>query len=387
MGHGQLVAFGLVDGDGDVMPSSRDSVTGDTTTSSTLEDITGLTQSLTIADRNHVFTALSSSIEDSQANKDVEIAAVIDTESQSHVRRIGTANDRGMTGVTFRTTSTIAGTKTIKGQWSTSGGTATGDFTQTAFELGVDNNKSIASLYVDVLSESTTSATLEDIDGLTGTITLIREAHIIAIMDAEVENSGSGNVASHAISINSVDSSEIERTISSGTDVGTIVCLACTPTKLPAGTYTITGRWATTGGTLSTPGVHLFAMAMETQPTIVESSTSSVSSVSSSSISSVSSISSSSQSSSSSASASSQSSVSSSSSSSESSVSSSSLSSLSSFSSSSVSSSSLSSSSSVSSSSISSSSSLSSSSVSSSSVSSISSSSVSSLSSNSSSSS
>lgn len=89
----------------------------------------------------------------------------------------------------------------------------------------------------------TTSATLEDITGLTFTVTVPtgRTGTIRSLMTLETSSVGANVVGAWAISINSVDKQEIQRTMGTATTQGSVAVQGET-TGLSAGTYTVKGR-------------------------------------------------------------------------------------------------------------------------------------------------
>ncbi len=93
-----------------------------------------------------------------------------------------------------------------------------------------------------VTGQSTTSATLEDITGLTFDLVTTVTGRIFAWMS--VGNSttgGSPATGGWAISINSVDGTEIQRYLSGSNDAGSVSCQGHSASLSP-GTYTVKGR-------------------------------------------------------------------------------------------------------------------------------------------------
>ena len=93
-----------------------------------------------------------------------------------------------------------------------------------------------------VTVQTTVSATLVDITGLSQSVTLAEAGAIWAVMTFQASTTGGGGatVGAWAISINSVDSVELQRNLSGTSDAG-IGCVQHLA-SLAAGTYTVTGR-------------------------------------------------------------------------------------------------------------------------------------------------
>lgn len=105
----------------------------------------------------------------------------------------------------------------------------------------------------EATGQSTTSATLEDITGLTFDLVvpagLPGDAAILASMSVQCSTTGgSPATGAWAISINSVDGTEISRYLSGTNDSGSLGVQARV-TGLGAGTYTVKGRHRRVSGT------------------------------------------------------------------------------------------------------------------------------------------
>lgn len=111
----------------------------------------------------------------------------------------------------------------------------------------------------EVTGQTTVSATLEDIPGLTFDLTTPVAGRILAEMSMGSSSSGSGVVGAWAISIDSVDQTEIPRELSGVTDngMGSVKGWA----DLSAGTYTVKGRHrrVSGGSTVNTDVAQLVA--------------------------------------------------------------------------------------------------------------------------------
>jgi hypothetical protein len=112
----------------------------------------------------------------------------------------------------------------------------------------------------------TTSATLEDITGLTFDVTIPtgRTGRIVASMMVQTSTTGgSPATGAWAININSVDGTEIQRYLSGTSDTGALAVQA-RQTALSAGTYTVKGRHRRVSGvsTVNTDIAQLSALAI-----------------------------------------------------------------------------------------------------------------------------
>lgn len=116
----------------------------------------------------------------------------------------------------------------------------------------------IPSSHVEILSPvSTTSATLEDVPGMSVTITLGATAHIMAVASFEVEtqSGGSSSTIAIALQVNGVDHQESARDLSGTSDTGIGAITHRTDTPLAPGTYTVKLRFRRSTGS-STPGIN-----------------------------------------------------------------------------------------------------------------------------------
>jgi hypothetical protein len=270
-----LVAIAMATTAGNTIPS--EGVSGnDTVESNVLEDIAGLTGDLTLAHRNHIFAALAASTEIGTVNKNVSIGLDVNGEQGVHSRFHGTT-DRGSEGAILQTLSSpLAGTRTAKGIWSrqSGGGLTTGDFQLVAFGLE-DGIGSIYSAYTQTgAASTTTSASLVDIPSTSITVEMDHSAYVFVAMVIECENNTAATTGGFAINIDGTDEPTFDGYFSSSLRAGNVTIYARSATKLGPGTYTVKGRYATDGGTLSANDSHIFAMALEKTNLIADSSTS-----------------------------------------------------------------------------------------------------------------
>lgn len=114
----------------------------------------------------------------------------------------------------------------------------------------INSNLNIESVadqdYDEVTTQPTTSATLEDIAGLTFNLTVPTDLPSVAVIRAILvvqcsTTGGSPATGAWAISIDAADGTEIQRYLSGTNDTGVLVVMARTA-GLGAGTYTVKGR-------------------------------------------------------------------------------------------------------------------------------------------------
>ena len=112
--------------------------------------------------------------------------------------------------------------------------------------------------------ETTTSATLVDIPGLSTTVTLTRTTEISAFMSFDLKSNGSPLVAGLAISIDGVDGLVYERYLSGTNDQG-VGAIIFQSAPLVAGTYTVKGRFSRVSGagTLEVSVADILAIGMQ----------------------------------------------------------------------------------------------------------------------------
>jgi len=263
-----LAAMALEDAGGNNINSVYATVASDTTTSGVNEDIDGLTQELTMAGASHIMGVIATSITHSQNNRESHVVLNFAGETFDIERTTGNANDVGALAVVGRTSQkSVNATETIKGQHRTESGTlTTAPSILFGMELAHDQTYEIPSSHNNSTAGSTTSATLVDIDGTSHQITLGITGHILSILSLDAQKSSAGD-ADFTISINGVDQETSTRTFSGSGDTGAIFVVSRTASPLSAGTYTVAGRWSTTGGTLSIPATgeaNIISLALET---------------------------------------------------------------------------------------------------------------------------
>lgn len=114
----------------------------------------------------------------------------------------------------------------------------------------------------EITGETTVSATLEDITGLTFNLTVPTgvTGTIEAMMTVQCSAGAANITGAWAISINAADQQEVQRTMSTGNESGSMMVQGQT-TGLTAGDYTVKGRHRRVSGanTVNTEVAQLIA--------------------------------------------------------------------------------------------------------------------------------
>ncbi len=175
-----LIAVSGVDDGGNKNHVGHRDIASDDTTSASFETIDGLTGLEESSAGTHVFGVLAGSITSDTNNTDYSLRLVVDTETATAIRKVGTGGDVGAITIANRTGVTVAGSVTVEGEHSISGG-ATGTIAPALLShycLGFEDYGQTwevpnAHSQVSVV-KSTTSAVLEDIDETSISVTLLR---------------------------------------------------------------------------------------------------------------------------------------------------------------------------------------------------------------------
>lgn len=133
-------------------------------------------------------------------------------------------------------------------------------------DMATEEAKPVGNGYVEQgTTQTTTSGTLENVTGASFNLTTNVSGRIMAALSIECSVTGAGSTGAWAISINSVDGTEIQRFISAGAEIGAVSIQARSAT-LAAGTYTVQARHrrAVGGGTINTDLAQLSALFVAT---------------------------------------------------------------------------------------------------------------------------
>jgi len=250
-----LVAFPTEDKGGNRIKSVYDTIVSDSVVGDTVEDIDGLTQDMTTEVLSFIFAMITGSVSVDVAGKLYRIILRVNGRDFEIKRTLEEVGDVGSVAIAGRTELPETEAVNIKGRHATEAG-VTGTIAPANLVGLALSTKSGGTGYVIPSGEvfikgaviSTTSTTLEDIPAVETEVTLTQEAHIFAVMTLEMESEKDNRDNFFAININGTDFEEIGRTSNRKSDRAVVTVVARTNSKLPAGTYTIKGRWRTTSG-------------------------------------------------------------------------------------------------------------------------------------------
>lgn len=243
------------------LPSAKDFITSDSTTSATYEDVDGLSVSHVVDDTSDILLFASIEAVGSVSAKAGWRLVYDGTNYLDLERQIG--SEAGNICLVDRIASKGAGTYTFKLQHKTDGGTLT---TKNATIVAVslhNGSGSVPANSVYVASDTVGSA-WEDIPSLTCDVTLSKTSHIWAMLVWNGHMSAAGKIGACLININGTDYEINEREWGTANEYGCVSVNTRTASKLTAGTYTVKGRWkGAAGATLTGEDFKLIVIAGE----------------------------------------------------------------------------------------------------------------------------
>jgi hypothetical protein len=281
----ELVAIPMETTSGATIPTAYDSVSTDTTTSTVYEPVDGLSATLTTLTEAPAFGALAASTSVSANNRSITTRLNIGDGSREIIRTYSPSSDVGSSAIAHITEEDVVGNRAIDVDWLTDASTTAtmSPGIIASFGLETSDEDAISYAFDNILSDTTTSAALEDIDGLSVTINVGKPSYVFVALNANISASNNNTIATYNVEVNGVDGTSYTRYLSSPSDIGSIVIYRMLG-LLDAGSYTITGRHATSTGTLTTTNANLSVIVGEVESGgISSSSSSSVDSSSSSS--------------------------------------------------------------------------------------------------------
>ncbi|MEE9569326.1 MAG: hypothetical protein V3W37_08070 [Candidatus Binatia bacterium] len=231
------------------LPSAKDTVASDTTTSATYEDIDGLTVQLTVDDQSDILLMASVQAIGS-ATALAGFRLVFDGTNFLEQERSVNSEPANITFFD-RVVAKGAGTYTFKLQHKVASGTLT---TENAIIVAVSlhsGNGAVPANSVYVATDTVGNA-WEDIPGLTADVTLSKTSHIAAFLCWHGSHSANNRDGLSLINIDGVDGPIHARNFDPSGNVGQVFHIDRTLTKKTAGTYTVKGRWKGTGGSTLT---------------------------------------------------------------------------------------------------------------------------------------
>lgn len=131
-----------------------------------------------------------------------------------------------------------------------------------AVVIGTEASRPTLNGYDEATGQSTTNVALEDITGLTFDLVTAVQGRIVALMTIDCSTTGGAPATgAWAISINSVDGTEMTRSLSGFNDMGALSVQARSASLAP-GTYTVKGRHRRVSGasTINTDIAQLSAL-------------------------------------------------------------------------------------------------------------------------------
>ncbi len=235
------------------LPSAKDTITSDTTTSTTYEDVDGLSASLTIDDQSDIL--LLAAIQASgSTTAEAGYRLVFDgTNYLQSLRRV--ARDGPSIPVNILITDLVpnkaAGTYTFKLQHKVASGTLT---TSNAIIVAVSlhNGNGVVPANSAYVASDTVGNSWSDIPGLTADITLSKTSHIWALMVFHGYHSSGNKAGLFAINIDATRMEENGRNFNWVNQYEAISVVTRTDSEKTAGTYTVKGEWKGAGGTTLT---------------------------------------------------------------------------------------------------------------------------------------
>ncbi len=238
-------------GSGGQLPSAKDTLASDTTTSATYEDVDGLTVQITTSATSDILLfasvqALSTSsasvggwrlVFDSVNFLDLE--RQLDDTEPANINLVDLVDDK------------TAGTYTFKLQHQIDTGTLT-SANSIIVAVSLHNTEGIVPANDSYVASDTVGNSWADITGLTADITLSRTSHIWAMMVMNGYHSGANKDTDFAINIDATRMETHDRDWQAASEYGCVSINTRTDTAKAAGTYTVKAEWRGSGGSTMT---------------------------------------------------------------------------------------------------------------------------------------
>jgi len=239
----------------------------DTTTNTSLEYMDGATLNVSLNISSDVVAMMT--IEGTTSvNAEGSFSLEFDGTPITTQTRSFDANDEGNVVVIGYYENATAGNHTIEAFHNVSAGTLTSRGNMLTFGLQ-DGIKEFTSCYDTADSDTTTSATMEDVDGLYCDIVLPYESEILIMLTFEGEVDNPNHDIYYTISIDDVDYEVFNRFFGSAGSKGNLYILTKSDAPLSAGRHSIRARWHTDAGgitaTLSQGTLLAFSNQVETR--------------------------------------------------------------------------------------------------------------------------
>lgn len=245
------------------LPSAKDTVASDTTTSATYEDVDGLTVSHIVDDTSDILLFASIQVTGSAAAQAGWKLVYDGTDYLDLERQIGA--EPGNILLTDLVSSKGAGTYTFKLQHKVATGTLT-TANSIIVAVSLHDGTGAVPAISDYVASDTVGNAWEDIPGLTQDITISATSHIWALMTFNGYHSASNKDSTIALNIDGTRYEENKRDYGVSMQYGCSSGVTRTTTALVAGTYTVKGEWKGVGGsTLTGEDFKLVAIGAEAQ--------------------------------------------------------------------------------------------------------------------------
>lgn len=231
------------------LPSVRDSIASDTTTSATYEDVDGLTVDLVVDDTSDILLTACITATGSTSAKAGWRLVFDDVNFLDLERQVG--SEPGNISLVDLVSSKGAGTYTFKLQHKVDSGTLT-TTNADIVAVSLHNGNGVVPAESDYVASDTVGNSWVDIAGLSIDITLSKTSHIWAMLVLNGYHSGSNKDTDFAINIDNTRMEEHDRDWSASGEYGCVTIVTLTDTEKTSGVYTVKAEWKGSGGSTFT---------------------------------------------------------------------------------------------------------------------------------------
>jgi len=235
-----------------------------TTNSITLTDVNGSDFNVQTELDSNIYVTMSSTIlkvTGGASDADINVAILVDGEIIRNVRRTLTDTfERGSIHLNGIKVNLTAGTHTIKAQFATSDAISSVQLYNVSL-MAVPMEKSGNFIpHGDTLEliDTTVSKTFVPITGADFNITITEPSKIFGILTANVTTDQTQENVDILVSINGIDGNFVQRDLKTANSFGSTTAIYLSD-ELPAGTYSVVGKWQTSGGTATAEHTKLTA--------------------------------------------------------------------------------------------------------------------------------
>ena len=232
------------------LPSAKDTVVSDTTTSNTYEDVDGLSTSLQVDDDSDILLFASVQGSANGAGK-AGWRLVFDSVNFLDLeRQVG--SEPGNICLVDRVVNKGAGTYTFKLQHKVDSGRILTTSNAIIVAVSLHNGSGAVPANSIYVASDTVGSGWEDIPGLSCDVTLSKTSHIWAMLVWNGYFSSSGKEAACLINIDATDMETHTRDFGAANEYGCVSVVTRTDAKKTAGVYTVKARWRGGAGTTLT---------------------------------------------------------------------------------------------------------------------------------------